>query len=254
MGHGFTLPGNITVGAGVDASTIHINWNDLFGNVQNDGTGTLDATYNYWGTMDYNAVEVRTIGDINFAPLLPVGACNAQSQIEQLIGLGLYPTVDSALAFLTLATANGLSALEYLGGMGGADPRPLPTGADLLPPAGGGGSVLSNAIAGGGGSVAEGIPLVSSYAQGETLDLAFILQDPATGEPVVDQAVTLTLLGLNADGTKTFYFWGLVSYDPATGLYTLSSDTTNLPPGNYVLVIQLSEGGVHEFGITITAP
>ncbi|HEC63398.1 MAG TPA: hypothetical protein ENI38_03320, partial [Candidatus Acetothermia bacterium] len=54
---GFTILGDITVLPGVDASTVHINWNDLYGIVANEGFRCLDATYNWWaGRNPYDAI------------------------------------------------------------------------------------------------------------------------------------------------------------------------------------------------------
>ena len=67
MGNGFSIHSPIAVGAGVDASTIHINWNDIYAAVANSGAGWLDATYNYWG-----ANGPDTVGLVNVYPYLPV--------------------------------------------------------------------------------------------------------------------------------------------------------------------------------------
>jgi len=67
---GFTITGNITVGAGVDAFTIHTNWNDILGMVINEGDGVLDATYNWWGGR-HPILDGATEGRVNVNPYLP---------------------------------------------------------------------------------------------------------------------------------------------------------------------------------------
>ena len=66
VGQGFAIHAPITVGVGVDASTIHINWNDIYDVVTNGGVGWLDATYNYWGGGP------NTVGLVNVNPYFPV--------------------------------------------------------------------------------------------------------------------------------------------------------------------------------------
>lgn len=68
MGQGFTVYGDIAVPTGVDASAIHINWNNILGTVTNNGLGTLDATYNWWGGAH---PRTRTSGAVDHTPYLP---------------------------------------------------------------------------------------------------------------------------------------------------------------------------------------
>jgi parallel beta-helix repeat protein len=71
---GFRMNGNVTVGAGADAGTSSINWCDLYGSMTNNGTGTFDAQYNYWGTLLASVVDGRTTGAIDYEPFLPKNA------------------------------------------------------------------------------------------------------------------------------------------------------------------------------------
>ena len=94
---GFAIYSPITVGAGVDASTIHINWNDISSLVTNNGDGTLDATYNYWGGGAPN-----TAGLVNAAPYSPLPS----DEILSIIGnSGITP--DEAIAIAQDARSRG---------------------------------------------------------------------------------------------------------------------------------------------------
>jgi hypothetical protein len=66
----------IWVGSTEISSSVHVNHNQLGGNtvgVQNAGTGTLDATQNYWGcsTGPVSADCAGVVGTVNYTPWMP---------------------------------------------------------------------------------------------------------------------------------------------------------------------------------------
>ena len=58
--------------ANIDATTLTLGSNNISGNttynVSNSGTGTLDATGNWWGTIDPAAIEAAITGDVSYRP------------------------------------------------------------------------------------------------------------------------------------------------------------------------------------------
>ncbi|GAI18981.1 unnamed protein product, partial [marine sediment metagenome] len=77
--HGIRLrPGADPADPGVDAPNIHINNNNFIDGgegttalaVLNQGTGTLDATLNWWGTTDGDEIAAMVSGDVDFIPCL----------------------------------------------------------------------------------------------------------------------------------------------------------------------------------------
>ena len=207
---GFSVYGDIDVAAGTDASTIHLNWNNLFGLITNSGIGMLDARYNFWGTNDPSSIAGRVSGDVDFSLYLPYDADTAYHDILGVIQQGLASDINGAIAYLFA-----------LASMSPPDPT--------VPPVV---SILPGGVAGGGGEVT--LP-GGSYASGVAISGALQIIDPVTGEPIPDAIVALSLM--DADGGIAAYV--LAEFDPETGMYSYSIDTTGMAPGTYTLIIQV---------------
>ena len=69
-----SLGSGIHIEAGVDATNVSVNFNNIVGNegygVYNGGVGTLDATNNWWGAKDGTAVAAMVIGNVTYDPWL----------------------------------------------------------------------------------------------------------------------------------------------------------------------------------------
>ncbi|MBC7169639.1 right-handed parallel beta-helix repeat-containing protein, partial [Candidatus Bipolaricaulota bacterium] len=236
MGEGFTILGDITVGAGVDASTIHINWNDIYGDVTNSGLGVLDATYNWWGGRNPGAA---TFGLVNYYPYLPRPVCevlefmssqglDANAAIFLLSRGGL---LSEGLLILDLMTRYGLTREEaetLLNEFGFlAVTHALDFAFDYddfvrlllgygAAPAGGAGSFVDLGIAGGAGAF-QGQLVDAIYEAGQPIFVSFELQD-FQGNPVTAVGGWVTLIQLHENGHQTVWYWGATRYNPATGL------------------------------------
>jgi len=226
---GFRMNGDVTVGAGNDAGTSWIHWCDLYGNVTNNGTGTFDAQYNYWGTLLESVVDARTTGLIDYEPFLPKNADDSYVDATAIIAAGLASGIDPAIDQLWLMVQLGQDVNTFIGYAGVA-------GAGAFAGAPAGAAINLGGAAGGGGAVEGAIS--GTYAPGEPIDGRFTLTDPVTGEPVTDAAVTTSLLG--PDGALVS--WGCATYDETTGEYVFSIDTSGLSPGTYELIIQTDDG------------
>ena len=77
--NGFRIDGNVRVMPGQDASLSALHWNDIYGMVENAGSGTLDATYNFWGA---GGPIVQTIGSVDAYPDLPLSSCTIIGYID----------------------------------------------------------------------------------------------------------------------------------------------------------------------------
>ncbi len=215
MYEGFAIHSPITVSAGIDASTIHINWNDIYGLVTNNGDGTLDATYNFWG-----GGEPNTVGLVNADPYLP-------SPAETIYGF---------------ASSWGVSpeqALMMLWGML-LDPPAAP-----VPSPG-----YTATIVGGGGGGAEGAG--AAYIVGDMVPLFLALTDASTGELVNDALVTYTVVFGAGSGAPRIVAFGVLSFDAAAGGYTGSLDTTGLAPGSYDVFLGFGNGQTVQYTIVVT--
>ncbi|GAB4307150.1 MAG: hypothetical protein Kow0097_07160 [Candidatus Bipolaricaulota bacterium] len=281
MGEGFTILGDITVGAGVDASTIHINWNDIYGDVTNSGLGVLDATYNWWGGRNPGAA---TFGLVNYYPYLPRPVCevlefmssqglDANAAIFLLSRGGL---LSEGLLILDLMTRYGLTREEaetLLNEFGFlAVTHALDFAFDYddfvrlllgygAAPAGGAGSFVDLGIAGGAGAF-QGQLVDAIYEAGQPIFVSFELQD-FQGNPVTAVGGWVTLIQLHENGHQTVWYWGATRYNPATGLQEISIPTRpdggaptwypagGLPAGYYKLVIALRDGSHQEVLIEI---
>jgi len=242
---GFTVNGTVAVQAGVDASTCHLNWSNLYGRVENYGSGTFDAQYNYWGTRDEAVVRGRITGDVDYDPFLPEDADSAWADIQVLLGAGLAGSLDTAIEQLWGAIGLGQDIDTFIrlqqaaGGLRVGAPGPQI--------AGGAGGILGGEVAGGGGAI--GVTLAGVYTVGEPIVGSFTLTDPATGEPVSDSLVTISLL----DPDSRLVFWGGASYDGSIGEYTFTIDTADLAPGIYQLIIQVVGGEAQTLTVELQA-
>lgn len=246
---GFTIHGNVTVESLVDAASSAINWCNIYGTVTNNGIGTFDARYNYWGTVSYAEIDSRTIGDINVDPYLPENADDAYRHVLGLIGAGVVGNVDEAIDQLWGMYRLGLDLEGYLAYLSAAGVGAFRLGAPGAAVAGGaGGLFLEGQVAGGAGAL--GLAADGAYVQGDPIVGRFFLSDPVTGEPMAYAAVTITL----TDPSGQVVYWGAAAYDPSTGEYTFAIDTDGFTPGTYVLTIQEATGAPQTFTIEILAP
>jgi len=269
IGNGFSIHGNIDVGAGVDASTIHINWNNLYGIMTNDGLNTLDATYNYWGAGS------GRVGDIDYRPFLPETVGTIIGYMDDY-GLDPLDAVEFADLVLDGFSANEAIVVMALGNTFGLTTREA---AELIAEygwiavqnallmangdyetfvtrligygfAGTNSDILGNESGGGGASGEGGTE--GTYSQGETIHLSFILTSPITGEVTIDPTANLTIVRVDQEPVTVVY-WSMISYDPETGQYSLDIDTSGFAPGIYDLHIGTSsDGHNHQVRIEIT--
>jgi len=260
MGQGFTINADITVTPGTDASTIHINWNDIYGTVTNNGVGTLDATYNWWGGR-YPATAV--VGAVNYYPYLPLPVSDmlkymsdhgvdADTAIFLIERGGL---VSEGLLVLSLMNRFGLSrdeaerVVDEFGFLrvGSAFDRAfdyddfvrllLGYGAT---PAGGAGAFVDRGVAGGAGMFGDRV-VDAVYEIGQPILVSFGLSD-FQGNPVTGIGAWVTLVQLHEDGHQTIWYWNATRYNPETGLQELSIPTEKLPEGYFLLVINFRDG------------
>jgi hypothetical protein len=229
--HGLRLNGNLSLGAGVDASSSRINWCDIYGTVSNAGAGTFDARYNYWGTQDETVVDGRTIGDIDYFPFLPEDAGASYIDVQAMLNLGIATDLDSAIDQLwqMIRLGQGVDTFSIYQDVGGAGALRSIAPADQI--------VLGGA-AGGGGTVRTNLPSV--YTISDMIDGQLTMIDVETGEQVTTAAVTLSLIG--PDGSKAVVLWGYAYYDETEGMYLFSIDTSGLAPGTYELIFQTDTG------------
>ena len=246
---GFTITGNVTVEALVDAASSRINWCNLYGTVTNNGIGTFDARYNYWGTQAYAEIDARTIGDIAVDPYLPENADDAYHHVLDLIGAGVAVDLDHAIDQLWAMTRLGLGVGTYVNYLGAAGAGAFGAGLPGAEVAGGaGGLVLEGEVA--GGAAGLGLEAYGAYVAGEPIQGHFALTDPVTGQPIAFAAVTVTLV----DEAGKLVSWGLATYDSETGEYRFSINTAGLAPGTYKLIVQEATGKPQTFTIEILAP
>lgn len=257
---GFTINGPVSVGFGVDASSIHINWNDIYDIVTNGGTGTLDATFNFWG-----AGGGGTVGAVAIYPILPEPSDTIIGYIDtyylspldaiafsDLLGLGLSST--KALAALDLMRAFGFSdqeAAEILKGYSRLDINRALRGAAgdyeeflaLLIGYGDGGGGGGSYLGGGGGGSAG----MSTFCVGCSVPLQLELVHPITGEPITDAVVSYSVCRALDDGTVEIVALGVMTYDGDFAAYTYEIDTSTLEPGVYDVYLGTNDGRSRHF-------
>ncbi|RLC71697.1 MAG: hypothetical protein DRI26_04565 [Chloroflexi bacterium] len=271
LGQGFTINGDITVSAGVDASTIHINWNNILGTVINNGDGALDATYNWWG--DGNPSD-SIVGFVVYYPFLPRPVDDVISFMdrhgllpdEAILVLGLVDRgvlMTNALLVVTLMHEYGFTAdeaLQLIRDYGRARVhRAMRHARDYSDfvrrlfgynagPAGGAGGFVDRTVAGGAAAY-QGLTIEAIYPVGMPIVISFTLTD-YQGKPVTDSVCTVTLVKLE-DGRQIVWYFDVIPFDGEQGLYRLSVPTDGLEPGYYLLYIAFGDGTVEEVPIEI---
>jgi len=256
---GFTINGSVAVGAGVDASTIHINWNDIYGVLINDGFNTLDGTFNYWGEDGPN-----TVGDIAIFPILPetsdtiIGYMDAHGlsaldAIDYSLLLDLYLSGREALIGVELQNTFGFSyaeAAELLDTYGAAA-----VDRALMLSAGDYETFLIQLVgygvgetAGGGGGAAEAI---ESYLAGDMVPLSLQLVHPVTGEIVDDALVSYSICRMLENGTPEILAFGVMTFDGDLASYTFELDTAGWEPGVYDVFLGSDDGRSIQYQIEI---
>jgi len=260
MGQGFTIDGNITVGPGIDASTIHINWNNILGTVTNQGNGILDARYNWWGGAH---PSTRTFGNVAYYPYLP-------AEVDEVLEFMARHHVDADTAIFLMERGGlvsyGLLVLDLMHRFGFSQEeaeslleeygffalsRTLDFATDyddfvrlLLgyrsTPAGGAGTFVDRGVAGGAGSF-QGQTVDAIYELGEPIFISFELND-FQGNPVTGIGAWVTLIKVDEDGHETIWYWNATRYNPETGRQELSIPTAGLPAGYYRLIINFRDG------------
>jgi len=256
---GFNIEGDVTVANGVDASTVQVNWNNIYGTVTNKGTNTLDATYNFWGSGD-PASSVN--GAVDYTPYLPDKVCKvldymSNNDIEnpkdavaalvceggsaseravcELTGMGL--DIDQAedllaqygLGRVRTATEGATTSAKFAELLGGYS---LPAGA--------GGSLTNNVVAGGAGSVGDRT-VAAVFGSCETIEVNFPLAD-FQGRPTKNLTPTVSLVRLNEEGEKQ----GLTKvttayYSENKDSYVTDFSSCELTPGYYLVQIDLPD-------------
>jgi len=248
---GFTLMGNVDVRVPVlDASTIHINWNDIYGSMVNNGGGTLDAEFNYWGTQEETVIVARITGAVDFDPFLPKNADDSYVDVVSILESGLaFDHYDAVARLWDAILFYGGDVGSYIANIlheaGDGPPPPVDPAANLQVAI-----TLDGEAAGGGGGLGDGVPPV--VIAGEPITGSFALTDPVTGLPINDAIVTVSLIGTNPDGSKAFAGFAIASYDELTGEYTFEIDTEGLAPGTYEIIFQTNAGQVVTLEVEIT--
>jgi hypothetical protein len=72
------------IGAAVNAANVSVQFNNIVGNVNygvsNNGTGTLDAKNNWWGTKDRTAIAAMVSGNVTYDPWTGAGVTETKSE------------------------------------------------------------------------------------------------------------------------------------------------------------------------------
>jgi hypothetical protein len=269
MGQGFTIEGDITITADVDASTIHINWNNILGTVINNGLGTLDATYNWWGSS-HPAMHI--VGPVNYYPYLP-------APVEDVLAFMRLHGVDPDTAIFLMERggliSEGLTILRLVKKYGFT----LKEAEEIVKkygffrvghamdfatdyedfvrlllgytpvPMGRAGAYVDRAVPGGVGEY-QGCIVVAAYQQGDPIHISFELKD-FQGNPVQGIGGWVTLIQLHDDSQQTVYYWNATRYNPDTKLQELTIPTARFPPGYYKIILGFRDGTHKEFIIAI---
>ena len=259
ISRGFTINGNITVGGGVDASSIHINWNNILGNVTNNGSGLLDATYNWWGNTH---PDDSTVGSVDYTPYLPTKVatvlnymktrsisdpqaaiagmiCGSGSSSEQAVcklsGMGLNPDQANGLlgqfglSRVSNAIKNGKTTSKFMELLGG-----------YSLPGGGAAGLTNNLVSGGAGSVG-GKTVGAVFPKGETVEVGFPLSD-FEGNPAVDINPTVSLVLMDGDGKlDNLVDVTTAIYDAPSSAYVANFESFGLAPGYYLVQVDLPD-------------
>jgi len=256
---GFTINGPITVGAGVDASTIHINWNDIYDVVTNNGDNTLDATFNFWGDDGPD-----TVGLVAIYPYLPDPSDTIIGYMDEH-GLNAIEAIDYAnLLDLYLSAREALIGIELMETFGFSEEE----AADIIDEYGA--FLVDRALTlaygdydefmlqllgyvpggGGGGGLSE--EEITEFVIGDLIPLTLELLNPITGEVVDDAVVSYTVTRTLPDGTAEIVLFGVMPFDGDAGAYAFDLDTSSLEPGVYDVWFGTDDGRSYHYQIEIT--
>ena len=257
FGHGFTFNAPVTIDSGVDASTIHINWNNILGGVSNTGTGTLDAIYNYWGSLN----PLGSIsGDVDYVPFLPMPVCKIIAIMDEH---HLGPDDAIFFAELLLGGADGDEALTVmnLGNAFGISPDEALDLIDQyglfrvqwalrlsLGDAGRFFDGLGYHDAIGGNGSTNAFTDKDSYNAGEAIKVSLSLYDKGTSQPVTGALLTLTW-ALDAK-PQVIVFFDVIP-EVGNGQYAVSVDTTGWVPGTYYGYVSRGDSTSINFTVTV---
>lgn len=270
MRQGFTINGPILVVAGVDATTIYINWNDIYDFVTNEGDGLLDATFNFWGDDGPD-----TVGLVNVYPTLPETSDTIIGYMDSHDFSAVTAISFSSLLLDGFSEREALTALDFAATFGGFEADEIlelideygrlavsravrGSGGDwdeflaLLIGFGVGGGGGGGLLGGGAGrAVGEGgLPL---YVAGQLLPLSVELFHPVTGEPIEDAVVSYSVCRTLEDGSGEIVACGVIPYHDGVEAYVHSYDTSGLEPGVYDIYIGPGDGTSQHFQIEIIA-
>ena len=267
--NGFTVHGDVTVLPGYDASTIHINWNDLLGLVTNNGLNILDATFNWWGGKH---PATRTIGFVDYWPWLALPS-------DTIIGfVDLYDLdipdamVLGELVAAGLSEAEALVALEVMNTCGYTMEEAITLVeevgwirvASALRRAMGDCEQFAIQLAGygfvggGGGLFAAGAGGATgqlTYEVGESILVYFVLTHPFTGEVIPDAVVSAAISRPVEDEYTEILFFDVAPFNEEAGEYQVEVDTTGWAPGVYD--VWVGTGALDQFEhtqVTLAAP
>ena len=268
FGQGFTINGSITVGAGIDASTIHINWNDIYDLLTNSGDGLLDATFNFWGDDGPD-----TVGSVAIWPLLPEASDTIIGYMDGH-GLSALDALDfSRLLLARLDVGEALTALGLMQAFGFSQADVMELYAEygylnvaaalrgchgdyeeflieLLGYGVGGGA---GGFLGGGGGGAVGADGTVTFTVGDVVPLEIQFFHPVTGEPVDDALVSYTVCRTLEDGSPEVVAFGVMAYNEDVLAYVFDLDTSELEPGVYDIYLGAAAGGASQhLQITVT--
>jgi len=255
--NGFRIDGNVRVLSGQDASLSALHWNDIYGMVENAGSGTLDATYNFWGA---GGPVAQTIGSVDVYPDLPLSSCTIIGYIDDygmtvaealaFGGLmadgyseGFAKTVMEIVARCGISNEQALALIfEYNHGRVKSALRRTRTCAEFY-------ELLEGYAmpAGAGGAAPE------SVVVGESLTVALVIVDPLTGDAVTDALVTVTVCREDVEPVEIAYF-GVLPYDAETGMYGDAIDTTGWEPGTYRIYMGTDRMSWSEDVVEVIAP
>lgn len=263
---GFNIDGDVRVEGDVDASEVHINWNNISGTVTNEANGTLDATYNWWGDPDGPTADGAAgsmEGDVDYTPFLSMKVCAlmeymkehniddpkdavagmvtedltpCELTIAQLTGMGFSPDEaeelcdDYGCGRVMNAVEQADTSGEFVELLGGYS---LPAGAA--------GGLTNNTVAGGAGSIG-GKTVGSVFEVCDLIKINFALAD-FKGDPAKNLTPTVSLVKLDDDGEKeSLERVTTASYKDPEEAYQATFSSCELPPGYYQAQVDLRDG------------
>jgi len=259
MKPGLNVKADVIISRGVDASDVHINWNNIYGKVANNGNNTLDATYNWWG--DENPDD-STVGSVDFSPYLPDTVCSVLDYMEEndlenpksavaAMACEEGSASEQAVCELTNLGLDTKQSEEIIGQYGLGRVVNAMEGAassteftELLGgysrPAGAGGGLTNNTVAGKAGSVG-GRAVGAVFTKCETIKASFALSD-FQGNPTKHLTPTVSLVRIDKDGNKKgLTKVGAATYSEKADSYVAEFSSCELEPGYYLVQIDLRD-------------